>query len=134
MGFLMLTLVILGMFMEPLGAIFLVSGTLAPIAYKNGIDPIHFWVMVLMSFEVGYLMPPVALNQLLARTVVGDDIIKKADEEVAHLSFYRRYERWILPNVVMVLGLVIVGWGPQILSHFPEAFSFVKGLIGFVPE
>ena len=134
MGFLMLTLVILGMFMEPLGAIFLGSGTLAPIAYKNGIDPIHFWVMVLMSFEVGYLMPPVALNQLLARTVVGDDIIKKADEEVAHLSFYRRYERWILPNVVMVLGLVIVGWGPQILSHFPEAFSFVKGLIGFVPE
>ena len=134
MGFLMLVLVILGMFMEPLGAIFLVSGTLAPMAYANGIDPIHFWVMVLMSFEVGYLMPPVALNQLLARTVVGDDVIAKADQEVAHLSFYRRYERWILPNAVMVLGLLAVGWGPQILSHYPDAMAFAKEWIGFVPK
>jgi len=134
MGFLMLVLVILGMFMEPLGAIFLVSGTLAPIAYKNGIDPIHFWVMVLMSFEVGYLMPPVALNQLLARTVVGDDIINKADQEVAHLSFYRRYERWVLPNVVMVIGLLVVGWGPQILSHYPDAMALAKEWMGFVPK
>ena len=134
MGFLMLVLVILGMFMEPLGAIFLVSGTLAPMAYANGIDPIHFWVMVLMSFEVGYLMPPVALNQLLARQVVGDDIIVKADKEVAHLSFYRRYERWILPNVVMVLGLLLVGWGPQVLQHFPDVFQRVHDFMGFVPE
>ncbi len=134
MGFLMLVLVILGMFMEPLGAIFLVSGTLAPMAYANGIDPIHFWVMVLMSFEVGYLMPPVALNQLLARTVVGDDVIAKADQEVAHLSFYRRYERWILPNAVMVLGLLAVGWGPQILSHYPDAMAFAKEWMGFVPK
>ncbi len=134
MGFLMLILVILGMFMEPLGAIFLVSGTLAPVAYKNGIDPVHFWVMVLMSFEVGYLMPPVALNQLLARTVVGDDVIDKADKEVAHLSFYRRYERWVLPNAVMVLGLLLVGWGPQVLSHYPEAMATAKQWFGFVPR
>ncbi len=134
MGFLMIVLVILGMFMEPLGAIFLVSGTLAPIAYNNGIDPIHFWVMVLMSFEVGYLMPPVALNQLLARHVVGDAVIAKADKEVAHLSFYRRYERWILPNIVMVAALVIVGWGPQIVAHYPDVLAFAKDWMGFVPE
>ncbi|MEY4764477.1 MAG: hypothetical protein RI907_1150 [Pseudomonadota bacterium] len=133
MGFLMATLVVLGMFMEPLGAILLVAGTLAPIAYKNGIDPVHFWVVVLMSFEVGYLMPPVALNQLLARHVVGDDVIAKADAEVAHLSFYRRYERWIMPNIIMVLALLIVGWGPQLVAHHPDLLAFFKHWMGFVP-
>lgn len=133
-GFLATVLVIIGMFMEPLGAIFLISGTLAPIAYKNGIDPIHFWMVVMMSFEVGYLMPPVALNQLLARQVVGDHIIRVADQEVAHRSFYRRYERWILPNAVMTVGLVITAAGPIVIKSYPELYQWIHGLIGFVPK
>jgi TRAP-type C4-dicarboxylate transport system permease large subunit len=134
MAFLATVLVILGMFMEPLGAIFLISGTLAPMAYHNGIDPVHFWVMVLVSFEVGYLMPPVALNQLLARQVVGDDIIRKADAEVAHLSFYRRYERWVLPNAVMTVALIITAFGPLITRSYPALNESLRQLIGFVPQ
>jgi TRAP-type C4-dicarboxylate transport system permease large subunit len=134
MAFLALTLVFLGMFMEPLGAIFLVSGTLAPLAYNNGIDPVHFWVMVLMSFEVGYLMPPIALNQLLARSVVGDKIIAEADKEVAHLSFYRRYERWILPNLVMTVALIIVAFAPLMTRSFPELHQWLNSMMGFVPQ
>lgn len=134
MAFLTTVLVILGMFMEPLGAIFLIAGTLAPIAYNNGIDPIHFWVVVLVSFEVGYLMPPVALNQLLARQVVGDDIIRAADAEVAHRSWYRRFERWILPNAVMSMALIITAFGPLITQRFPELHQWLHGLIGFVPQ
>lgn len=127
MAFMATSLVLLGMFMEPLGAIFLVSGTLAPLAYKSGIDPVHFWVMVLVAFELGYLMPPVALNQLLARQVVGDDLMAAADREVASQSFYRRYERWILPCAVMTLGLVIVSFAPLALSSFPDLQTWIKG-------
>jgi TRAP-type C4-dicarboxylate transport system permease large subunit len=134
MAFMATVLVILGMFMEPLGAIFLIAGTLAPMAYANGIDPIHFWVMVLVSFEVGYLMPPVALNQLLARQVVGDDVIRQADAEVAHRSWYRRYERWILPNAVMSVGLIITAFGPLITRDFPSVHQWLHRLIGFVPQ
>ena len=119
MAFMATALVVLGMFMEPLGAIFLVSGTLAPLAYKSGIDPVHFWVMVLVAFELGYLMPPVALNQLLARQVVGEALIDEADREVSNQSFYRRYERWILPCAVMTLGLVIVSFLPLAVKSFP---------------
>lgn len=119
MTFLAVSLVVLGMFMEPLGAIFLVSGSLAPMAYANGIDPIHFWMMVLVAFELGYLMPPVALNQLLARQVVGDDVIDEADREVAGQSFYRRYERWILPCAVMTVGLAIVSYLPFMVQDMP---------------
>ena len=125
MAFLVVTKVILGMIMDPFGAVVLVSGTLAPIAYANNIDPIHFWMMVLVAFELGYLLPPVALNQLLTRQVIGEDEIDEADAEVRQASFYYRYERWILPLVVMTIGLAIVSFGPLAVHDFPQ-LEFLK--------
>ncbi len=115
MSFLVVTKVLVGMVMDPFGAVILVSSTLAPIAYKAGIDPVHFWMMVLVAFELGYLLPPVALNQLLTRQVVGEDEIEKADAEVRNLRFFRRYERWIVPVVVMFIGLMIVAFVPLLM-------------------
>jgi TRAP-type C4-dicarboxylate transport system permease large subunit len=118
MAFLVVAKVILGMVMEPLGAILLVSSTLAPLAYRNGIDPVHFWMMVLVAFELGYLLPPVALNHLITRQVVGEAEMDKSDQEVAGLGFYRRHERWLLPLWVMSLSLVIVAFGPLAVQQF----------------
>lgn len=117
MAFLVVVKVLLGMVMEPLGAIILVSSTLAPMAYRNGIAPVNFWMMVLVAFELGYLTPPVALNQLLVRQVVGEIELAQADREVAALSFFRRHERWILPFAVMSVSLVIVAFGPLLVQH-----------------
>ncbi|HEX4870264.1 MAG TPA: TRAP transporter large permease subunit, partial [Moraxellaceae bacterium] len=111
-------MVFIGMVMDPFGAVILVSATIAPIAYANNIDPVHFWMMVLVAFELGYLSPPVALNQLLLRQVVGEEETEKAGEEVKHLGFYRRYERWILPVAVMGAGLLIVAFGPLIAKFW----------------
>jgi TRAP-type C4-dicarboxylate transport system permease large subunit len=122
MAFLVVVKVLLGMVMEPLGAIILVSSTLAPLAYQNGIHPVNFWMMVLVAFELGYLTPPVALNQLLTRQVVGEAEMERADREVAGLSFYRRHERWILPCAVMSVSLIIVAFGPLVVQHF-EVFQ-----------
>ena len=133
MAFMATALVLLGMVMEPLGAVFLVSGTFAPLAYRSGIDPVHFWMMVLVAFELGYLMPPVALNQLLARQVVGDALIEAADREVAHRSFYRRYERWILPCAVMTVGLLIVSFAPLALRAWPDLQQTLLAWLGPAP-
>ncbi len=118
MAFLLFVLVFVGMVMDPFGAVILVSSTLAPIAYNNGIDPVHFWMVVLVAFELGYLSPPVALNQLLTRQVVGEAEMDAADAEVRQLGFYHRYERWILPVVVMTLGLLIVSFLPLAVMQF----------------
>jgi TRAP-type C4-dicarboxylate transport system permease large subunit len=125
MAFLVVTKVVLGMIMDPFGAVVLVSGTLAPIAYANNIDPLHFWMMVLVAFELGYLLPPVAINQLLTRQVIGETEVTIADAEVRSQGFYRRYERWILPLVVMSIGLVLVSFGPLAIHDFP-ALSFIR--------
>jgi TRAP-type C4-dicarboxylate transport system permease large subunit len=125
MAFLVVVKVFLGMIMDPFGAVLLVSGTLAPIAYANNIDPVHFWMMVLVAFELGYLLPPVALNQLLTRQVIGEAEVNEADRGVKHLGFYRRYERWILPCVVMTIGMCIVAFGPLLIMDVPE-LGFIK--------
>ena len=130
MGFLIVSKVILGMVMEPLGAILLVSSTLAPMAYANGIEPLHFWMMVLVAFELGYLLPPVAINQLLTRQVVGEAEIDRADAEVAGQSFYRRYERWVLPCIVMSISLGIVGFGPLLVQHVDALHPIVHWFPG----
>lgn len=109
-------MVIIGMLLEPLGAIFLVSSTLAPLAYASGIDPVHFWITVLVAFELGYLTPPVAINQLLARQALSEEVTREAMQDtpsgIAQLSFYRRHERWLLPCGVMGVALLIVAFGP----------------------
>jgi TRAP-type C4-dicarboxylate transport system permease large subunit len=123
MAFLVVAKVLLGMVLEPLGAVVLVSSTLAPLAYRSGIDPVHFWMMVLVAFELGYLLPPVALNQLLARQVVGEAEIESARREVAHLGWWRRHERWLLPLAVMSAALLIV-------AFLPLAFPALLALSG----
>lgn len=115
MSMLFIILVFIGMIMDPYGAVILVSATLTQIAQANGIGAAHFWVTVLCAFELGYLTPPVALNQLLTRQVVGD---KAFDYELSAdrpKSFWYRHERLMLPLTVKAFVLILVAFVPLIL-------------------
>ncbi|MCK6503402.1 TRAP transporter large permease subunit [Myxococcota bacterium] len=114
MGVLVVIMVLVGMTMDPMGAVILVSVTVADIAYKGGIDPVHFWMMVLVAFELGYLTPPVALNQLLARQVVGDaaDVVPTPG-----MGFFQRHEHVIVPMIVMGISLLLVAFVPLLWSQ-----------------
>lgn len=116
MGFLCLALVIIGMSMDAFAAVILVSGSIAQLAYQQGIDPLHFWMLVLVAFELGYLSPPVAINHLLTRQVVGEAEFEKAKEEVKDRGFWRRHERLLLPLAVMFTAMLIVAYGPLIYN------------------
>ncbi|MDD5323052.1 MAG: TRAP transporter large permease subunit [Methylococcales bacterium] len=116
LGFLIAVLVGIGAVMDPYGAVVLVSGTVAQIAYKNGINPIHFWMMALVAFEVGYLSPPVALNQLLSRQAVGQKEVAKGALEGD--SFWYRHERTLLPLVTMGTTLLLVAIVPILVGLY----------------
>ena len=120
LAFIALLLAIIGMTTDPFGAVILVAATVAPVAYENGIHPIHFWMIVLVAFEFGYVTPPVALNHLLTRLSVGDEEVTAADKEAKekYTSFYYRYERWILPIIVLFSSLVLVTYAPYIFQMF----------------
>jgi len=112
MGALMVMFVFIGMFMESMAAVGLVSIAIAPIAYEQGIDPIHFWMTCLVALELGYLSPPVALSHIFTRQVVGEEEAVAASNEGD--TFYYRHERLLLPLMVMGTTLLIVGFGPLI--------------------
>ncbi len=102
-------LTFIGMIMDPFGAVILVSATISAAAIKHGINPVHFWVVTLVAFELGYLTPPVALNHLLTRQVVGETEVLAADREG---TFWQRYERLLLPFMVMGVTLLAVAFIP----------------------
>jgi TRAP-type C4-dicarboxylate transport system permease large subunit len=110
MMLMVVVLVILGMIMDAFGAIILVSATVASIAYASGINPIHFWMVTLVAFELGYLSPPVALNHLLTRQVVGEAEVMAAQNEGG--TFYQRHERIIMPLIAMGISLILVAFVP----------------------
>jgi len=118
MAALVLLLVFIGMIMDPFGAIILVSGAVAHAAYAQGVKPLHFWMIVLVAFELGYLSPPVAVNHLLTRQVVGEDEIEKAIEESKNGNFWIRHERYLLPLTVMGIALLIVAFGPLVYMQY----------------
>ncbi|XOZ32766.1 TRAP transporter large permease subunit [Halomonadaceae bacterium KBTZ08] len=115
MGLMVLLLVGLGMIMDAFGAVILVSATVATFAYQSGIHPVHFWMVTLVAFELGYLTPPVSLNHLLTRQVVGDNEVRLAQTEASGGSFYQRYERILMPMVVMGAALVLVAFVPLLV-------------------
>lgn len=112
MALLVVVLVIIGMLMDPYGAVILVSATVAGVAYNNGINEAHFWMVVLVAFELGYLTPPVALNHLLTRQVVGAEEVDAALQASAGGTFWRRHERILLPISVMATALLLVAFVP----------------------
>ncbi len=114
LGFLILVLVGIGMIMDPFGAVVLVSGTVAQIAYNNGINPVHFWMITLVSFELGYLTPPVALNHLLTRQMVGHEETAKAVLEDG--NFWYRHEKILLPLATMATTLFLVAIVPILVA------------------
>jgi TRAP-type C4-dicarboxylate transport system permease large subunit len=120
-GLLALLLVGLGLVLEPLGAVLLVSSTLAPVAYAQGVAPIHFWMMVLVAFELGYLLPPVALNQLLARQVVNPGGAALGPSEPPSARWWWQHEGWALPAGVMAVALLLVSFTPLLFGTWPEA-------------
>lgn len=115
LGFLMIILVGIGMIMDPFGAVVLVTGTVAQIAYSNGIHPVHFWMIALVSFELGYLTPPVALNHLLTRQMVGYEEAAKANLEGD--SFWYRHEKILLPMLTMSTTLILVALIPVLIGY-----------------
>ncbi len=127
MTLLVVTMVIIGMIMDPYGAVILVNATIAQIAFDNGIAPLHFWMITLVAFELGYLSPPVALNHLLTRQVVGEAEVESA--KLKEGSFFRRYEKFLLPIAVMLTALLLVSYVP-LLSDTVHEYMFQKIEIG----
>lgn len=64
----------IGVFMEALAAIVILTPILLPLVVAVGVDPIHFGVMMVMNLAIGFITPPVGVNLFVASGIASVSI------------------------------------------------------------
>lgn len=103
-SFLLISMVLLlavGCFMDIGSAILIISPLLMPLALSQGVDPVHFGVIMITNLEIGYLTPPLGLNLIVAMTAFKEDFWLIAKSVLPFL-------------VLMIIGLLIVTFTPSL--------------------
>ena len=75
-----LFLVVVGMFMETLSMVVLLTPIFLPVVVKLGIDPVHFGIIFVVLCEVGFMTPPLGVNLFVASALskISIEAISKA--------------------------------------------------------
>ncbi|MCG8338625.1 MAG: TRAP transporter large permease [Proteobacteria bacterium] len=107
-------LLFMGMFMETLATIMLVTPVLLPVMVTLGVDPIHFGVVLVCCCEIGFATPPLGENMFIASGVARTSIEKIS---VNALPFV----------FVSVLVVFIVAYVPTLTLWLPNFFNSVFG-------
>jgi C4-dicarboxylate transporter DctM subunit len=104
-------LIMIGMFMETLATIMLVTPVLLPVMTSLGVDPIHFGVVLVMCCEIGFETPPLGENLFIA-----SGIGKVSIEEISVKA--------IPFSIVEILAVFIVAYIPGFCLWLPKAFGY----------
>ncbi len=70
-------LLFVGMFMETLAAIIILTPILLPVVMAVGVDPVHFGIVVIVNLAIGMVTPPVGVN-LFVGARIGNISLEKA--------------------------------------------------------
>jgi len=62
-------LLVVGMFLDTVSAILVLTPLLLPIARAAGVDPVHFGVVLVMNLSIGTFTPPFGLNIFVGQAV-----------------------------------------------------------------
>jgi len=98
-------LLIVGCVMDIGSAILILAPMLMPLAAAQGIDPVHFGIIMVVNLEIGYLTPPLGLNLIVA------------------LGAFRENFWLICRAVVPFLFLMLVGL--SVVSFWPDLSLFL---------
>lgn len=64
--FIVILLLVVGMFMETNASIIILAPILAPVALELGINPVHFGIVMIVTLSIGMVTPPLGLNMFVA--------------------------------------------------------------------
>ena len=82
-------------------AILILAPIMAPLAEAQGLDPVHFGIIMIVNLEIGYLTPPLGLNIIVAMTAFRED--------------FWLICRSVIPFLLLILcGLLVVTFVPQV--------------------
>ncbi|TCS58975.1 C4-dicarboxylate transporter DctM subunit [Primorskyibacter sedentarius] len=101
-----LLLLFIGMFMETISSIIIMTPILLPVALALGVDPIAFGVILTVNLAIGFCTPPLGVNLFVASSISGVSI--------------ERLSKAILPFFVgMLILLMLITYIPAISLTLP---------------
>jgi C4-dicarboxylate transporter DctM subunit len=102
-----LLLLVIGMFMETISSIIIMTPILLPVTVALGVDPIAFGVIMTVNLAIGFCTPPLGVNLFVASSISGVSIEKLS--------------KGILPFFVgMVALLMLITYVPAISLMLPS--------------
>lgn len=100
-------LLVVGMFMETLSAIIVLTPILLPTITHYGIDPIHFGLIMTVNLAIGFITPPVGTNLFIASGITGLGVI----EICKGLG---------VPLILMLIAMAIITYVPSLTLWLPS--------------
>ncbi|MBU3963362.1 MAG: TRAP transporter large permease subunit, partial [Alphaproteobacteria bacterium] len=100
---------ILGMFMEPFGALLVTLPVLLPVLKAEGISLVWFGVLVVKLLEIGMITPPVGLNVFVIKNV--------ASRYVTVVQVFKGVTPFMLADLVVVILTIAF---PAIVLSLPQ--------------
>jgi tripartite ATP-independent transporter DctM subunit len=102
-------LLIVGCVIDLVPALLILVPIMAPLAYKIGIDPIHFGVIVVCNLCLGLITPPVGTVLYVCSSIGKIKLFELA--------------RAIIPMILSILiTLIIVTYCPKLIMLFPNLY------------
>lgn len=103
-------LLIVGMFIDTVSALVVLSPILLPIVTSVGVDPVHFGIILVANLAIGFITPPLGVNLFVASSVSKtplETIIKA-----------------ILPFLLMmIITLMVITYVPPLSTWLPSVLG-----------
>jgi tripartite ATP-independent transporter DctM subunit len=103
-------LLIMGTLLEPGSNVIILAPILAPVAFKVGVDPLHFALIMLINLNIGMVTPPVGISLFVVASIA-----KRPFERIA-----LKATPFILVEIAVLL----------ILTYIPSVTLFLPRLFG----
>lgn len=100
-----------GMVMDAPMALGLLVPLFGPVAAAQGIDPIHFGIVICLNMTIGMVTPPIGACLIVVSAISGES--------------YLRVARSVLPFVLVEVGVLLI------ITFFPAICLFLPGVLGF---
>ena len=102
-------LLFIGMFMEVIVSILILTPLLVPALGKVGVDPVHFGIVMVMNLMIALLTPPVGMTLYLV-SIVSESPVEKVLKA-------------LIPYMIPIIAsLVIITLFPQVSLWLPGIF------------
>jgi C4-dicarboxylate transporter, DctM subunit len=102
-------LIFIGMWMDTIAQIILLTPVLLPVVKALGVDPVHFGIIFVLCCEIGFLTPPLGVNLFVAMRLTGSSLESLSKSALPYVG-------------VLILSVVLMVFFPQLALWLPNFF------------